>query len=224
MSIEEIPFIAKYIDKKTNKEVTLSSILTKNSKSSDTILLCHGMFGNKNTELNIHLLNGLKSKWSVIRFDFEGNGESSGDWSYADYEREVRNIADIVDYSEKNFNIKIVAIIGHSKAGADVFIAASRKNLIKNQNCCFISLGGRLTFGKPEKRFTKEELEKCQKEGAFLWEHNNKKWKITQKAIDERKNMNPKKEVKNMDDFRKKRILQVHGRKDTSTRWKKLLL
>ena len=217
MSLEEIQFTAKFIDKVTNKEVKLSSILTKNSKTSDTILLCHGMFGNKNSGLNIHLLNGLKNQWSVLRFDFEGNGDSSGEWSYADYEREVRNISDIIDYSEKKFNIKIVAIIGHSKAGADVFIAASRPNLIKNKKCCFISLGGRLTFGKPEKRFSKEELEKCQKDGEFLWEFKGKKWKITQKAIDERKNMNPKNEVKNISDERKKLILQVHGREDNST-------
>ena len=216
-NIEEIPFTAKYIDKTTNKEVSLSSILTKNSTNSDTILLCHGMFGNKNSELNIHLLSGLKNIWSVLRFDFEGNGDSSGEWSYADYEREVRNISSIINYSENKFNIKIVSIIGHSKAGADVFIASSRPNLIKNEKCCFVSLGGRLTFGKPEKRFTKEELDKCYKEGEFWWEFKGKKWKITQKAIDERKEMNPKNEVKNISDERKKLILQVHGKEDKST-------
>ena len=214
---EEIHFIAKYIDKVTNKEVSLSSILTKNSNNTDTILLCHGMFGNKNSDLNKFLLYGLKEYFSVLRFDFEGNGDSSGEWSYADYEREVRNISDIINYSENKYNIKVVAIIGHSKAGADVFIAASRPNLIRNEKCCFVSLGGRLTFGKPEKRFTKEELDKCYKEGEFLWEFKGRKWKITQKAIEERKNMNPKKEVKNISDERKKLILQVHGREDTST-------
>ena len=215
--LEEIPFFAKYIDKVTNKEVTLSSILTKNPSTSDTILLCHGMFDTKNSKINHILLEGLKNRWSVLRFDFEGNGESSGEWDYAGYEREVRNIADLIEYSEKHYNIKIVAVIGHSKAGADVMIAASRKNLIKNRDCCFISMGGRLTFGKPEKRFTKEELVKCEKEGEFMWEHEGKNWKITQKAIDERKNMNPKNDVKNMDDYRKKRILHVHGTIDTST-------
>ena len=214
---EEIHFIAKYIDKVTNKEVSLSSILTKNSNNTDTILLCHGMFGNKNSDLNKFLLSGLKEYFSVLRFDFAGNGDSSGEWSYADYEREVRNISDIINYSENKYNIKVVAIIGHSKAGADVFIAASRPNLIRNEKCCFVSLGGRLTFGKPEKRFTKEELDKCYKEGEFLWEFKGRKWKITQKAIEERKNMNPKKEVKNISDERKKLILQVHGREDTST-------
>ena len=214
---EEIHFIAKYIDKVTNKEVSLSSILTKNSNNTDTILLCHGMFGNKDSDLNKFLLYGLKEYFSVLRFDFEGNGDSSGEWSYADYEREVRNISDIINYSENKYNIKVVAIIGHSKAGADVFIAASRPNLIRNEKCCFVSLGGRLTFGKPEKRFTKEELDKCYKEGEFLWEFKGRKWKITQKAIEERKNMNPKKEVKNISDERKKLILQVHGREDTST-------
>ena len=214
---EEIHFIAKYVDKATNKEVSLSSILTKNSNNTDTILLCHGMFGNKDSDLNKFLLSGLKEYFSVLRFDFEGNGDSSGEWSYADYEREVRNISDIINYSENKYNIKVVAIIGHSKAGADVFIAASRPSLIRNEKCCFVSLGGRLTFGKPEKRFTKEELDKCYKEGEFLWEFKGRKWKITQKAIEERKNMNPKKEVKNISDERKKLILQVHGREDTST-------
>ena len=215
--LEEIPFFAKYIDKVTNKEVTLSSILTKNPSTSDTILLCHGMFDTKNSKINQILLEGLKNTWSVLRFDFEGNGESSGEWDYAGYEREVRNIADLIEYSEKHYNIKIVAVIGHSKAGADVMIAASRKNLIKNKDCCFISMGGRLTFGKPEKRFSKEELVKCEKEGEFMWEHEGKNWKITQKAIDERKNMNHINDVKNMDDYRKKRILHVHGTIDTST-------
>ena len=214
---EEIPFMAKFIDKTTNKEVILSSILTKNPSNSDTILLCHGMFDTKNSRINQFLLEGLKNNWSVLRFDFEGNGESSGEWGYADYEREVRNIGEIIEYSENKFNIKIVAIIGHSKAGAEVMIAASRKNLIKNKECCFISLGGRLTFGKPEKRFTKEDLEKCEKEGEFIWDYQGKKWRITQKAIDERKKMNPKNDVKNIDDYRKKRILHIHGTIDTST-------
>ena len=214
---EEIPFLAKYIDKTTNKEVTLASILTKNPSNSDTILLCHGMYDDKNSRLNLHLLEGLKNKWSVLRFDYEGNGESSGEWGYAEYEREIRNIADLIEYSEKRFNIKIVGIIGHSKAGAEVLIAASRKNLIKNKDCCFVSLGGRLTFGKPEKRFSKEQLEKCEKEGSFIYETEGKKWKIEQKSIDERKYMNPKNDVKNIDEYRRKRILHVHGTIDTST-------
>ncbi len=214
---EEIPFIAKYIDKTTNKEVSLASILTKNPSNSDTVLLCHGMFDTKDSRLNLHLLKGLKEKWSVLRFDYEGNGESSGDWGYAEYEREIRNMADLIEYSEKKFNIKIVAIIGHSKAGAEVLIAASRENLIKNKDCCFVSLGGRITFGKPEKRFTKEQLVKCKEEGSFLYEYEGKKWKVEQKSIDERKNMNPKNDVKNIDEYRRKRILHVHGTIDTST-------
>ena len=214
---EEIPFFAKYIDKTTNQEVTLASILTKNPSNSDTILLCHGMFDDKNSKLNLHLLEGLKNYWSVLRFDYEGNGESSGEWEYAAYEREVRNIADLIEYSEKKFNIRVVGIIGHSKAGAEVLIAASRRDLIKNKDCCFVSLGGRLTFGKPEKRFTKEELLKCEKEGSVIWEGYGRKWKVTQKSIDERKYMNPKNDVKNIEEYRRKRILHVHGTLDTST-------
>ena len=214
---EEIPFFAKYIDKITNKEVSLASILYKNPLNSDTILLCHGMFDTKDSNLILHLSEGLKNKWSVLRFDFEGNGESSGEWEYAAYEREVRNIANLIEYSEKNFNIKIVGIIGHSKAGADVLIAASKKNLIKNKDCCFISISGRLTFGKPETRFNKEELEKCEKEGYFMWEKYGKIWKITKNSINERKYMNPKNDVKNIDDYRRKRILHVHGTLDKNT-------
>ena len=217
VTTEEIPFMAKYIDKVTNKEVTLSSILTKNPSNSDTILLCHGMWDTKDSKLNLFFVEGLKDKWSVLRFDFEGNGESSGEWSYTDYEREVRNIGDLIEYSEKKYNIKVVGIIGHSKAGADVIIAASKKNFIKNQECCFVSLGGRITFGKPEKRFTKEELAKCEEEGEFMWKLGDNYWKITKSSLDERKYMNPKKDLKNIDDYRRKRILHVHGTLDTST-------
>ena len=214
---EEIPFFAKYIDKVTNKEVSLASIFTKNPSNSDTILLCHGMFDTKNSRLNLHLLNGLKDKWSVLRFDFEGNGESSGEWGYAEYEKEIRNIAELIEYAEKKFNIRVVGMIGHSKAGAEVLIAASKKNFIKNKDCCFVSLGGRLTFGKPEKRFTKEELERCEKEGSIIWEGEGKKWKVKQSSIEERRYMNPKKDVKNIEEYRRKRILHVHGTLDTST-------
>ena len=214
---EEIPFVAKYIDKVTNKEVKLSSILTKNPNNSDTILLCHGMFDVKDSRLNLALLEGLKDKWSVLRFDFEGNGESSGEWAYAGYEREVRNIGDLIEYSEKKFNIRVVAMIGHSKAGADIFIAASKKDLIKNKDCCFVSLSGRITFGKPERRFSKEELEKCEKEGSVMKEFEGKMWKVTQDSLDERKYMDPKKDLKNLDEYRRKRILHVHGTLDTST-------
>ena len=110
-NIEEIPFTAKYTDKITNKEVSLSAILTKNSSTSDTILLCHGMFGSKNSSLNLHLLSGLKNFWSVLRFDFEGNGDSSGEWSYADYEREVRNISDIIEYLKSLIRNPVILLL-----------------------------------------------------------------------------------------------------------------
>ncbi len=38
----------------------------------------------KDSKLNLFLLDGLKDKWSVLSFDFEGNGESSGEWRYVD--------------------------------------------------------------------------------------------------------------------------------------------
>ena len=50
----------------------------------------------------------------------------------------------------------------------------------------------------------KEELAKCEEEGEFMWELEGKKWKITKSSLDERKKMNPKKDVKNIDDYRKK--------------------
>ncbi len=63
---EEIPFFAKYIDKTTNQEVTLASILTKNPSNSDTILLCHGMFDDKNSKLNLHLLEVRRLKKLLV--------------------------------------------------------------------------------------------------------------------------------------------------------------
>ena len=217
MTYEEKPFDVTYTDEATKSEVKLSCILSKNPNNPNTILLCHGMFGDKNSEINEILLKGLIPFYSILRFDFEGSGESSGEWDYADYNREISNLSNLVKIVNEKYKINIFCIIGHSKAGADVMIAASKKNLIENKNCLFISLGGRLTFGKPEKRFTENELLKIKNDGFILWEHKGKKWKITQKAIDERKNMNPLNDVKNIDKDRATKILHVHGLKDTST-------
>lgn len=213
LSLKEFIITRKEV---SGESISLSCIIYENNSTDKAIILCHGMFSDKNNSINMVLVEKLIEIGSIIIFDFSGNGKSSGEWRYAGYQREVRDIFSVAEYSENVLNKKVFAIIGHSKAGADVYLTASSLKL-KEDICCFVSLSGRITFGKKEKRFSEDDLKKAEKEGYFIWEHKGKKWKIYQEDILERRNMNPINEVKNIPEGRRKRILQIHGTNDTST-------
>lgn len=215
--MSEQNFTVTRVDEPTGENITLSGILWANPENKDTVVVCHGMFGRKESGMSPLLSAALCLTWSVARFDFAGNGNSTGEWSYANYPREVRDIAAIVKYLEETEGRNVVAVIGHSKAGADVMIAAATSGVVPNPKCCFVSIAGRLTFGKPEKRFTPEELAEAKEKGFFMWKFHGKEWKITQSAIDERRTMDPRITVRAIPPGRAHRMLQVHGTIDTST-------
>lgn len=211
-------FIIEEYNPKTNKKEKISCIINRNKTSKEAIIYCHGMFGNKEDGLGNTFLPIIIKDYNLIRFDFMGNGESSEEFSYADYKREVQNIKTVSKYIEDNLKLNIIAIIGHSKAGADMFLSAIDLKLNNNNDkVCFISLGGRLTFGTKEKRFNEEQLNEIYNKGFIMWEHKGKLWKITKDAIEERKYMNPIKDVQNIPQFRKSNILHIHGKNDIST-------
>lgn len=215
--MSEEGFTVTRVDEPTGEKITLAGILWAHPTNKDTIIVCHGMFGRKESGMGPLLSAALCLNWSVARFDFAGNGSSTGEWSYADYPREVRDIAAVVKYLEEEAGRSVVGIIGHSKAGADVLIAAATPGVAPNPRCCFVSIAGRLTFGKPEKRFSPEELAEAKEKGFFMWKFHGKEWKITQSALDERRTMDPRVTVRAISPERACRVLQVHGTADDST-------
>ncbi|MEW5300608.1 MAG: hypothetical protein WDW38_009167 [Sanguina aurantia] len=61
-------------------------------------------------------------KVSTLRFDFAGNGESSGVFGYAGYVSEVGDIRAAVEFVRKKLGKKVLAIVGHGKGAASALM------------------------------------------------------------------------------------------------------
>lgn len=85
-------------------------------KSIPVIVICHGYMSWRNQMLLAHLARGLhKKKYHVLRFDFAGNGHSTGSWSAANYEGELTNLKSIVSFVRDDLRCRVQCIVGHSK-------------------------------------------------------------------------------------------------------------
>ncbi|KAG1674425.1 hypothetical protein FOA52_012952 [Chlamydomonas sp. UWO 241] len=64
--------------------------LVEGSSTKNLVILCHGYASSKDSPLNCRLARELSSKgFSSLRFDFSGNGESDGVFSFSSYYKEI---------------------------------------------------------------------------------------------------------------------------------------
>ena len=151
-------------------------------------IVCHGMFCDMTTCSLITSLSGyLSERWNVCRLDFTGNGKSSGEWSYALYQRDVADLDAVSVYLETKLGLKTGLIVGHSKGGAIIiFHGASGAHA---RNCPHISVSGHVddTPATYRNQFSPEEKEAMLRDGFLLKTMKRKQWLITQSALDERR-------------------------------------
>lgn len=156
-------------------------------RSTCVAIVCHGMFCNMSTAGLIPSLAGfLSERWCVCRMDFAGNGQSSGEWSYALYDRDVADLDAVCAYLEASLGLKTVLIAGHSKGGAVTILHGAFGG--HGRECLHVSVAGRVGYDPAscEKRFTQEEKEAIRRDGHITKTMYRKEWLITQGAIDER--------------------------------------
>jgi len=78
------------------------------------ILICHGVLGHKNYLFQPQLAKELDFFGSTYRFDFRGNGDSSGDMKYARYDEDVEDLTSVTAYlRDKGYSVE--GLIGHSR-------------------------------------------------------------------------------------------------------------
>ncbi|KAI8084984.1 ectomycorrhiza-regulated esterase, partial [Halteromyces radiatus] len=82
------------------------------------ILIAHGALGHKNY-LYQRLL-AEKLPYSSFRFDFRGNGDSSGEARYSNFAEDTEDIYEVANYFE-NQGYEIWALVGHSRGSASCF-------------------------------------------------------------------------------------------------------
>jgi hypothetical protein len=76
--------------------------------------LCHGFRSSKESNTLSSLSKALvEAGMSTFRFDFQGNGESQGEFAYGNYWREVEDLRAVIEYWKAQGR-RVETIIGHS--------------------------------------------------------------------------------------------------------------
>lgn len=107
-------------DIKINND-TISTVHHK-ADSDKWIFLCHGFGGNKDrgNKERAKFLN--ENGWNAVRFDFRGNGESTGDFKEQNLSSRIKDLQTVVE----NFNPDRFVIFGTSFGGKVAFHSIER--------------------------------------------------------------------------------------------------
>ena len=89
-----------------------------NQKNFPLVIICHGFTGNKNEKLLTNLSDDLeKVGIASIRFDFNGHGESEGNFQDMTVLNEIEDAKKIYDYVSKISGVTSISVAGHSQGG-----------------------------------------------------------------------------------------------------------
>lgn len=210
---------------------TLPTSLTDLARSVDTakpvIILCHGFLSWRNQMLIANLAFGLADRvgYHTIRFDFRGNGHSSGSWSYSNYDRELLDLRKVVEFVHKVMCCRVACIVGHSKGSvAALRHAWEQEDEIKQERelssqhaktiPCYVNLAGRYAVPgefNATSKFSGEQWEHLETVGSFVYTvRGHRKFVITKEDVNERvrNDMSPVRRIKSAS------VLTIHGDAD----------
>ncbi len=98
------------------------------SSSGPLVILCHGFRSGKDEKSITSLAGALeKSGFSTLRFDFNGHGESQGDFRELTVTRALQDLHAILDYARTQFPARKISLVASSLGGM-VALLASQKN------------------------------------------------------------------------------------------------
>eukprot|EP00850_Spirogloea_muscicola_P011571 SM000072S21205 [mRNA] locus=s72:314713:316876:+ [translate_table: standard] len=186
--------------------------LLQQGRSSDLCILCHGFCSSKNSK-TLSAIEGamLDSGLSTCKFDFSGNGESEGAFSYANYMKEVEDLKCVISYWRQRGR-NIYSILGHSKGGNIVLLYTSKYgDVLKVINIC-----GRFHMENGIKeRLGQEGLERIQADGYYDVKESDSgvvSYRVTQESLHERRSLDMAKVAQAIPS--NCRVLIVHGEED----------
>lgn len=111
-----------------------------------------------------------------LRFDFTGNGHSTGPWRYADFEREAKDLERVVEFVRTEMKCRVLCLFGHSKGTHAVLDVARHEetNESKDRIPYFVIASAR--YRRPnqlaqEERISSEQKEELQREGKITLKH-----------------------------------------------------
>ena len=113
-----------------------------------TVIVCHGLCGNKDAQNKVDLAEELyKNDFIVLKFDFHGHGKSEGDFSDITLTQEVDDVKAAIEalYDLPKVDKKKLGLVGHSLAGAVAIVMAATDSRIKSA----VSIAGVIDMIRP---------------------------------------------------------------------------
>jgi alpha/beta superfamily hydrolase len=140
------------------------------------IIICHGYMSWRNQMLLAHLAGGLQKTgcYHTLRFDFVGNGHSTGPFSTANFDREFQNLQAVLAFVQDKLQCRVACVVGHSKAAAAVLRTAVEQDThggAKQRIPCFVNLSGRFLVPHQydmSKRLSADKADELKREGKIL--------------------------------------------------------
>ena len=185
-----------------SKNQKLVGILHEKNKDK-IVIICHGITGCKNHNFTPLLSNFLeKNNFSVLRFDFTGNGNSEGEINEGNYSQELDDLGKVIDFVKK-LGYNKIGVIGHSMGGA---VALLRTAIDKRINY-LISIASTAYPNKMIERIYPHQKKELKERGWILWWDH---WKLEKSFFDDTLKYDCTKYIKKI----KKPLLIIHGDKD----------
>jgi pimeloyl-ACP methyl ester carboxylesterase/peroxiredoxin len=102
------------------------------------VVLCHGFGGRKEGPLFEVIADSLANHGiASIRFDFNGHGESEGDFQQMTVPNEIEDARKVIEYVSDLRYVKSIAIAGHSQGGV---VAAMTAGELGSENIAAVAL------------------------------------------------------------------------------------
>lgn len=158
-------------------------------KNSPAVIICHGLFRNKDDKVLVELAETLCSKnIIVLRFDFRGCGASEGDSVNYCFDSEISDIHAAIQFLKKlkSFNGNM-GIVGHSHGGASAILASQNRDDIK----AVVTIA---PVASPKDRWSKREIKEVNEQGYVIY----KGFKVGKKMWLSAVKHNPKSSVRNI--------------------------
>lgn len=89
-----------------------------NQSNYPLVIICHGFTGHKDNPLLKSLSDELENRGiASIRFDFNGHGNSEGDFQAMTVLNEIEDAKKVYEYASTLPNVRNISIAGHSQGG-----------------------------------------------------------------------------------------------------------
>jgi len=88
----------------------------KPGERCDLVILCHGLNANKNFPLLLEVADKLHAQGiATLEFDFNGHGESEGQFSEMTIPNEIEDLEQVLAYAQDLRFVRNIALVGHSQ-------------------------------------------------------------------------------------------------------------